>query len=34
MSSDRESDPGPQVLESDALPIALRGPANDLHGHV
>ena len=29
MSSDRVSDPGPQALESDALPIALRGPAND-----
>ena len=28
MLSDRVSNPGPRTYESDALPIALRGPAD------
>ena len=30
MLPDRVSNPGPLTYESDALPIALRGPANDV----
>ena len=32
MWPDRVSNPGPPALESDALPTAIRGPAN-LHVH-
>ena len=30
MSPDRVSNPGPLTYESDALPIALRGPASEM----
>ena len=32
MLPDRVSNPGPLTYESDALPIALRGPATELRG--
>ena len=32
MWPDRVSNPGPPTYESDALPIALRGPANCIFG--
>ena len=34
MSPDRVSNPGPLTYESDALPIALRGPAAQSVGHL
>ena len=34
MLPDRVSNPGPLTYESDALPIALRGPASPTCGHV
>ena len=33
MLPDRVSNPGPLTYESGALPIALRGPANDHRGY-